>query len=187
MTIVKPKLLGSGSFGKVFEGCYRSDQSKKVAIKVLEKAKMKHNYASIKNECQILKRLDHPNIIKYLGVYEDEANVFIITELIEGRDLFDVYCEKTVSMNENDAAKLVSTIIKALIHCHSNGVVHRDIKLENIMFTTKDEKILDYSDIKLIDFGLATNDKSSFRMLSTLVGSPYYTAPEVFEGKYDQS
>lgn len=56
-------------------------------------------------------------------------------------------------MNEVDAAVLIKTIIKALIHCHANNIIHRDIKLENIMFNSK--VVTDYSDIQIIDFGLS--------------------------------
>jgi len=85
-------------------------------------------------------------------------------------------------MMESDAKVLMTTLIKALIHCQANNVMHRDLKLENIMFNTN--KIEDYSDIQIIDFGLAKNFDSSFGLLNTVVGSPYFTAPEVFEGVY---
>ena len=85
-------------------------------------------------------------------------------------------------MSETNAALLMSTVIKALMHCHSNNIIHRDIKLENIMFNS--ENVDDYSDIVLIDFGLATRTNNSLGLLNTVVGSPYFTAPEVFEGKY---
>lgn len=86
-------------------------------------------------------------------------------------------------MEEKDAMLLIRTMIKALIHCHANGIIHRDIKLENIMFNTSE--IVDYSDIQIIDFGLATStENNSIGLLNTIVGSPYFTAPEVFEGKY---
>jgi calcium-dependent protein kinase len=85
-------------------------------------------------------------------------------------------------MKEQDAKVLIKTVIKALIHCHSNGIIHRDIKLENIMFNTNE--ITDFSDIQIIDFGLSKKLDNSFGLLSTIVGSPYFTAPEVFEGNY---
>lgn len=109
--------------------------------------------------------------------------MFIVTELCEGKDLFTLYCDKNTVMEEKDAVLLMRTMIKALIHCHANGIIHRDIKLENIMFNTSE--IVDYSDIQLIDFGLATStENNSIGLLNTIVGSPYFTAPEVFEGKY---
>lgn len=76
----------------------------------------------------------------------------------------------------------MKTLIKALIHCHSNKIIHRDIKLENIMFNS--QEVTDFSDIQIIDFGLAAKANNSFGMLSTIVGSPYFTAPEVFAGRY---
>jgi calcium-dependent protein kinase len=85
-------------------------------------------------------------------------------------------------MHENDAAVLIQTVIKALIHCHSNNITHRDLKLENIMFNTED--VDDFSDIQIIDFGVSTESNDTLGMLNTIVGSPYFTAPEVFEGSY---
>ena len=85
-------------------------------------------------------------------------------------------------MREVDAAILIKAVFKALIHWHANNVIHRDIKLENIMF--KNKNTTDYSDIQIIDFGLSKTKESGFGMLSTIVGSPYFTAPEVFEGSY---
>ena len=66
-------------------------QINKVAIKVLEKIKLKHQFPLIKNECQVLQKLDHPNIINYLDVFEDLENIFIVTELVKGKDLFQIY------------------------------------------------------------------------------------------------
>ena len=103
-------------------------------------------------------------------------------ELWEGSDLFTEYWKTKDVMKEIDAAVLMKTIIKALIHWHANNIIHRDIKLENIMFKSKE--ITDYSDIQLIDFGLSKSKEGGFGMLSTIVGSPYFTAPEVFEGNY---
>lgn len=71
-------------------------------------------------------------------------------------------------MQEHDAAVLMQTVIKALIHCHSMGVVHRDIKLENIVFNSME--ITDYSDIQVVDFGLSKHRSDNLKLLNTVVG-----------------
>mmetsp|Transcript_39975 Transcript_39975/g.39560 ORF Transcript_39975/g.39560 Transcript_39975/m.39560 type:complete len:90 (+) Transcript_39975:198-467(+) len=89
-------------------------------------------------------------------------------------------------MNEYDCAKLAKTLIKALIHCHSEKIVHRDLKLENIMFADEDES--DFSNVKIIDFGLAAKFQGIHSTkMSGVVGSPYFTAPEVFDDDYNES
>ena len=181
---VEPEVLGSGAFGKVFKGYLRKNPKIKVAIKVLEKQKLSKHISLIKNEWQILKGLDHPNIINFLGVFESQESVYIVTELWEGKDLFQIYCKKKKVMSEYNAAMLLKTLIKAMIHCHTNGIIHRDLKLENIMFKNDDET--NYADIRIIDFGLAAKLSKTAGVLSSVVGSPYFTAPEVFEEKYDE-
>lgn len=85
-------------------------------------------------------------------------------------------------INENDAAELMQALIKALIHSHSKNIAHRDLKPENIMFNS--EEANDFSDVKIIDFGLAAEANDSFGMLRTDVGSSFFKAPEIFEGTY---
>lgn len=103
-----------------------------------------------------------------MDVFESDKNVYIVTDLCEGKDLFQLYCERNETMREQDAAVLMKTVLKALIHCHSNNIVHRDIKLENIMFNSDD--ITDFSDIKIIDFGLSKVNNNGFGLLNTVVG-----------------
>ena len=181
---MESKVLGSGAFGKVYRGYMKENPSVKVAIKVLEKIKFAKHITIIKNEWKILRELDHPNIINYFGVYESKESVYIVTELWEGRELFQIYQKKKKIMNEYDAAVLMKTLIETMIHWHSNWIIHRDLKLENIMFSTEDES--DYSNVRIIDFGLAAKVSKASEMMRKVVGSPYFTAPEVFEEKYDE-
>ena len=85
-------------------------------------------------------------------------------------------------MGERDAAVLMKTLIKAIMHWHANDIMHRDIKLENIMFSNKDVK--DYQDVKIIDFGLAQHVDNKYGLSDAKVGSPYFTAPDVIKGYY---
>ena len=88
------------------------------------------------SEVSILKRLDHPNIIKLYDVYEDEKYFFLITELCTGGDLLDYMRESGRGLTEAQARGFIVPIVDALNYCHSLGIVHRDIKLENLLITS---------------------------------------------------
>lgn len=100
-------------------------------------------------------------------------------ELCEGGELFDRIIEKGFS--EKSAASIFKNMISAIIHLHQNSISHRDLKPENYLFESKE----DSSEVKLIDFGLSKKfgDKGASHM-ETMVGTPYYVAPEVLTGIY---
>lgn len=171
--------LGSGSFGKVKLFRDKQFQNLKYAIKILKKEGIpKHLYECLITEINILRSLDHPNIIKYYDTYEDDFFINIVMEYLGGDNLLKyITLKKYYNFGEKEMAIILRQLLKALSFCHSKGIVHRDIKPENILFA----KNGDYSTLKLIDFGLATNvvkkEKKS-------VGSPYYMSPEIIKGKF---
>ena len=175
-------ILGNGNFGKV--RLYRDRKQTDVlfAIKTLKKENMTKNYFELlKNEVNILSNLDHPNIVKYFGVYEDELYIHILMEYLKGYDLYKIIAlKKYTGFDEKDICEIIYQLLQALSFIHNQNIVHRDIKPENILFANKK----DYSTLKLIDFGLSTYmDKSK-----NIVGTPYYMAPEMTEGRsYPQS
>lgn len=153
------KVLGAGSFGKVFLSENVSDPSFKVAIKVLNKAKLKDHLDSIKEEVRILTKLDHPNIVKYYETYDDTKYMYLVMEYCNGGELFDkIAHQKNQMFNESEAAKIMKKLLRAITHCHAQGVVHRDIKPENIMYGRDGE-------IKLIDFGLSKRVTDKYTQL----------------------
>ena len=83
-------------------------------------------------EINILKGLDHPNILKIYEAYKDSKNFYIVTELLKGGELFDMIVQRAY-FQERDAAKILHQIFIAISHCHSKNIVHRDIKPENIL------------------------------------------------------
>lgn len=85
----KTKVLGSGAFGKVFQTFNKNKPDFKVAIKVMNKAKLKDHIDAIREEVTILTRLDHPNIVKYYETYIDEKYIYLVMEYIGGGELFD--------------------------------------------------------------------------------------------------
>ena len=132
----------------------------------------------LKRECEILMQVDHPNIIKTYAVYEDAKYFHIVMELCEGGELFDRIVEK-LNFAEKEAAVHFRNMMSAVNHLHTNGICHRDMKPENFLFATKSPD----AEIKLIDFGLSRKFEKATD-LTTMVGTPYYVAPEVLNGSY---
>lgn len=112
--------------------------------------------------------------------YEDHKFLYIVTELIEGGELFDELFRRK-AFSENDCALIIGQITEALCYCHSNNIVHKDLKPENILL----HKPQSLRNLKIIDFGTAQKFEKSKKM-TNLTGTPYYVAPEVIEGSYDE-
>ena len=177
-------ILGNGAFGKV--RLYQDKNNKKLlyAIKTLKKSRITdYEFDLIKNEIEILSNMDHPNIVKYFGVYEDEYHIHILMEYLKGYDLSKIITLKQYnSYDEKDICEIICQLLNALNFINNQNIIHRDIKPENILFANKK----DYSTLKLVDFGLATNIHKKKR--KSIVGTPYYMVPEMIEGNaYPQS
>jgi len=172
-------VLGSGSFGKVFLATATNDPNFKVAIKAIPKKKLGKNLKAIKQEINILWKLDHPNIVKYHETYENDEFLYIVMEYCSGGDLFDLITKRSKGepLKESVIAEIMKDLLLAINHCHENKVVHRDIKAENVM-------VGEDGTIKLIDFGLSCQNTSKQSKMSDIVGTPYYVAPEVLKGNY---
>lgn len=127
------KELGSGTFGKVCKVQHK--QSKELrAMKIISKNMVndKVEYEQIEFEINILKRLDHPNILKLFEFFQDDINYYIVTELCEHGDLFEKL-ERMKCMNELAVKLLMYQILSSVSYLHSKGVIHGDLKLENIL------------------------------------------------------
>ncbi|KAM1037361.1 hypothetical protein EV1_031845 [Malus domestica] len=175
--------LGWGQFG-VIRACSDKFTGEVLACKSIAKDRLAtHNdVRSIKLEIEILCRLSgHPNVVNLKAVYEEENHVHLLMELCAGGELFH-RLEKQGRFSETDARVLFRHLMKVVKYCHENGVVHRDLKPENILLATTSSS----SPIKLADFGLATYIKPGQKLHGT-VGSPFYIAPEVLAGGYNQS
>lgn len=172
--------IGSGTFGKVYEVTYKPINQKR-AMKVVKKDTINYqdDAQTFLKEIEMLTQLDHPNIIKIYEYYVDELNYYVITELAKGGELYDqIY--KLKYFKEEHASIIMQQIISAVCYMHSKGIVHRDLKPENIMLDTDDGDLT----IKIIDFG-TSNYFHQNEKLSLKVGTPYYIAPEIIKGTYN--
>lgn len=124
-------------------------------------------------EFLMLKKLDHPNIIKMYESYEDDQSFYIIMDLCEGGTLFDYVTEKG-NLSEEEANLVMQKLLSCMKYCNGKGIMHRDIKLENIMLT----KSKNLDEIKLIDFGCATYFQKD-QIQEETVGTIYYLSPEI--------
>jgi calcium-dependent protein kinase len=187
--------LGKGSYGCVYKAKHREIELYS-AIKKITKSLVD---LSFYNETQILKTLDHPNIIKLLETYQDEKYYYLVEEYCAGGNLYD-YIKMQKVFSEKKAANIILQILKAVNYLHTNKIVHRDLKPENIVIVSspskgkftgnllnnrknEKEKSNELS-IKLIDFGTSTRIQG--RKLKQELGTIYYIAPEVFFGSYDE-
>ena len=165
------KIIGKGAFGvvyKAFELC----SGRIVAIKQIPVNT--ENKKHVIKEIELLKNLDHPNIVKYYNYLKEENHIYIIMEYLEGSTLKQYIDENSDNINEDIARNIIKQLLNAISYLHySCDICHRDIKPENIMFTEKK----DISHIKLLDFGLSSDSfESKLKMQNC--GTLTYMAPE---------
>ncbi|CAG9332572.1 unnamed protein product [Blepharisma stoltei] len=171
--------LGQGGFGEVKLGKNKTTNQERAIKTILLESSKSTNIEKLIEEVNILKKLDHPNIVKVFEVYQDDLYLNIVMELCTGRELFNKI-RKSRSFSENQAAKYMFEIVSAVKYCHASGIVHRDLKPENILLENKSPD----AKLKLIDFGTSHFLKPHSK-LSKMIGTSYYMAPEVISGSYD--
>ena len=186
--------LGEGNFASVLKVSSLINQ-RIYAMKILslendEKLTPEQKKIYYTNEVELLKKLDHPNIVKYYKSFSEDNKLYIIMEYFDNGDLSDYikalkFDKERRDKNKGEIWNIFYQCILGLNYLHSAGVIHRDIKPKNI-FMTKNKII------KIGDFGVSAKFKNSERLkriktLScTLLGTPQYMAPEVLEKKYDE-
>ncbi|KAF9165216.1 hypothetical protein DFQ26_000426 [Actinomortierella ambigua] len=172
------RTLGQGTYAVVKEAVH-IETGKRYAVKVINKKLMEGKEHMIRNEIAVLRRISvgHANILTLVDYFETLNNLYLVTELAEGGELFDRICRKG-NYYERDAAQLVLTICSAVAYLHDEGIVHRDLKPENLLFKTAAED----SELLIADFGLSRIiDQDKFHLLTTTCGTPGYMAPEIFQ------
>lgn len=178
---VETSKIGQGSYGSVTRGTNKSTGAVR-AIKTISKSQVK-NIERFRQEISIMKQLDHPNIIRLFETFEDHRNIYLVMELASGGELFDRIIELG-HLTEHQAAIIMQQILRAIHYMHQSKVMHRDLKPENFLFGTKES--IEKSPLKIIDFGLSCRFEPG-QLMSTKAGTPYYVAPQVLAGKYDES
>jgi len=172
--------LGRGAFSVVKLAVEKSTGTK-YAVKVINKTNVGQDMVRLATEMEILKKVDHPNIICLKEIIDTKNCLFIVTELVTGGELFDKIVELG-QYSEKDAATLVSKIVSAIDYLHDINIVHRDLKPENLLL--KDHSSI--SEVKLADFGLSKIVGTKV-MMQTACGTPGYVAPEVLNATgYDK-
>ncbi|XP_064861043.1 hormonally up-regulated neu tumor-associated kinase homolog A-like [Oncorhynchus nerka] len=171
--------LGEGSFAKVREGLHAMT-GEKVAVKVIDKRKAKKDSYVTKNlrrEGHIQQMIRHPNITQLLDILETENSYYLVMELCPGGNIMNRIYDKK-KLDERETQKYVRQLVMAVEHLHRAGVVHRDLKIENLLLDEQDS-------IKLIDFGLSNcaGILGYSDPFSTQCGSPAYAAPELLSRK----
>lgn len=120
----------------------------KVAIKVLNKVKINNNHIEIRSQIKKLKKLNHPNVVKYIESYENEYNIYLVMEYYTGGDLERMIQKKArngINFTEKEARNIIKKSLTALKYCHSEGFVHGNLKPWDIMFDeNKEVKIIDF-------------------------------------------
>ena len=191
------KKIGEGSYGKIYK--VKNKQSGDIrAMKQILKSKIP-DLNKFQNEIKILAMVDHPNIVRLFEVIEDDKYFNLFQELCTGGELSRKI--QTTQLKEKEIARIFNEIMSAVAYCHEKGIVHRDLKLENILFASESPD----SPVKIIDFGFSVllgknnlnkdknnNDngnnlkKFGFKRMKSKVGTLYYISPEIIKGNYDE-
>jgi calcium-dependent protein kinase len=174
--------VGNGSFSEVIKVLHIPTNQLRAA-KVIHKAGLTKYHLredKVLNEVMALTSLDHPNILRIYEIFEDDLRYYIITEICNGGELFGKIV-KLKHFSEDCAADFMRQLFSAVAYCHSKSIIHRDLKPENILL----DEIENSLTIKVADFGSSCIFDVD-RKLTGCFGSPYYVAPEVVQGRYDE-
>lgn len=169
-------VVGRGTWGEV-KVLFQTDTGAKRACKKIPKFFVE-DIDRFRQEIDLMKSLDHPNIVRLYETFEDASDIYLVMEYCAGGELFDRLIEQG-TFTEQMASVVMKQILSAVAYCHSKRVAHRDLKPENFLFLTPSQD----SPLKLIDFGLASRFIPGEPM-GTRAGTPYYVSPQVLEGRY---
>uniref|UniRef100_A0A673ANL2 Myosin light chain kinase, smooth muscle n=1 Tax=Sphaeramia orbicularis TaxID=375764 RepID=A0A673ANL2_9TELE len=163
--------LGTGKFGQVFKLVEKA--TKKVWAGKFIKAYSAKEKENVRQEIGIMNSLHHPKLVQCIDAFEGKSDIVMVLEMISGGELFERIIDEDFELTEREVIKYMLQIIDGVAFIHKQGIVHLDLKPENIMCVNKTG-----SKIKLIDFGLARRLENA-GTLKVLFGTPEFVAPEV--------
>lgn len=176
------KTLGTGGFAVVKLVTHRKSLEQ-FACKIMclpdaeaEIGENENSRADVFREIEILCGMEHENVMCMKEFYTEKDRVYLITELLTGGELLDAVVERGI-YSEADACLCFKQLVSGIAYLHSKGVVHRDLKLENLLLASPD----DITHIKIVDFGLAKMNGRRGCKMGTVCGTPQYVAPEIIE------
>ena len=175
-TYMLARELGTGAFSVVKLGVNKAS-GETVAVKIVSKRKLsEEDLRALWTEIEILDSLNHPHIVKLYEVFEEGQEFYIVTELVQGGELFDRIVSKS-HYTEKECRDLIKVMLSTLKYMHANNVVHRDLKPENLLLMSDS----DDTNIKIADFGFAKKI-SDLQPQEVACGTPGYVAPEILRG-----
>ncbi|KAM5276339.1 myosin light chain kinase, smooth muscle isoform 2-T3 [Hipposideros larvatus] len=163
--------LGSGKFGQVFRLVEK--KTRKIWAGKFFKAYSAKEKENIRQEISIMNCLHHPKLVQCVDAFEEKANIVMVLEIVSGGELFERIIDEDFELTERECIKYMKQISEGVEYIHKQGIVHLDLKPENIMCVNKTG-----TRIKLIDFGLARRLENA-GSLKVLFGTPEFVAPEV--------
>lgn len=168
--------MGKGKFGQVRAAIHKKT-GERVAVKIVKKANTKPgDIELVKREIEILKLCQHPNLIRLLDVFENNEYIYLVMELLKGGDLFAYLEKRSFHLTEPRACHLIHSVAAAIFYLHRYGIMHRDLKLDNLLMTDDSDE----ADVKIVDFGLSKLVGPT-ETCSEPFGTLGYVAPEVLQ------
>ncbi|XP_065854373.1 phosphoenolpyruvate carboxylase kinase 2-like [Euphorbia lathyris] len=169
--------VGRGRFGTISR-CFSPIKNDFFACKIIDKNLLTDptDRECLEKEAKIMTILSpHPNIVQIHDVFDSDDSLTMVMELCEQYTLYDRIMKNNGGLSESKSAPIIKQLLSAISHCHRFNIVHRDIKPDNILFDSRGR-------VKLADFGSA-DWLSEERTMNSVVGTPYYVAPEVVMGR----
>jgi serine/threonine protein kinase len=166
-------IIGSGAFATVYKAQHQVTMSV-VALKAIAKRKVRSQaeFELLQREVMLMKVMDHPFVAPLFEVLDDEVNFYLAIELVENGNLLD-YINRQHGLSEEGARRIYFQLVSVLDYLHrEKHIVHRDLKAENVLLDQ-------YSNIRVVDFGLSKNFSKQNPFLQTTCGSPAYVSPEI--------
>eukprot|EP01017_Pseudomicrothorax_dubius_P021557 TRINITY_DN2320_c0_g2_i2.p1 TRINITY_DN2320_c0_g2~~TRINITY_DN2320_c0_g2_i2.p1 ORF type:complete len:391 (-),score=74.98 TRINITY_DN2320_c0_g2_i2:131-1303(-) len=175
-TLVNIKKLGFGQFGSVYLVKSR-ETGKYYALKCVSKAQIlsQNLEKHLIQEKRVLEMIHHPYVMQFIRTFKDDNYIYFLVEYIKGMELFDAIREIGL-LNSEESQFYIGQLVLGMEHLHSNNIIYRDLKPENVMVDSK-------GFLRMIDMGTAKILKAKTARTFTIIGTPHYMAPEVLTGK----